>query len=77
MGSKSKELRYLVKVWMYHDIVDSHECASLAKAHEWLSKEGWLKSWAYGDCYFEVFKDGKKLSFLTLYENKFYNEEEE
>lgn len=77
MRGKSKRLRYFVEVWMYHDIVDSHKCASLNEAHGWLSKGGWLKSWAYGDCYFEVYKGGKKLSFLTLYENKFYDEEEE
>ena len=77
MKSKSDELRYLVEVWVYHDIIDSHKCASLDEAREWLSKGGWLKSWAYGDCDFEVYKDGKELSFNTLYENKFYNGDEE
>ena len=77
MGSKSKELRYLVEVGVYHDIVDSHKCSSLKEAREWLSKEGWIKSWGRGNCYFEVSKDGREVGFNTLHENKFYNEEEE
>lgn len=74
---KSKGLRYSVEVWIYHNMVDSHKCASLNEAREWLRKGGWIKSWAYGNCSFDVFKDGKEVSFDTLYENKFYDEEEE
>lgn len=77
MKSKSKGLRYLVEVWVYHDIVDSHKCASLKEAREWLSKGGWIKSWGRGNCDFEVSKDGREVGFNTLYENRFYDEEEE
>lgn len=77
MSDKNEELRYSVEVWVWHDMVDSHKCANLNEAREWLRKEGWIKSWACGDCYFEVFKDGKILDFGTLYENKFYDEEDE
>lgn len=77
MKGKSNELRYSVEVWVYHNIVDSYKCASLDEAREWLSKEGWIKSWACGNCCFEVFKDGKKVSFDALWENKFYDEGEE
>lgn len=77
MKDKSNKFRYLVEVWVYHRIVDSRTCVSLNEAREWLSEEGWIKAWAHGGCAFEVFKDGKEVSFGTLYKNKFYDEDKE
>lgn len=77
MKDKSNKSRYSVEVWVYRRIVDSHTFSSLKEARKWLKEEGWIKSWTFGGCAFEVFRDGKEVSFSTLDKNNFYDEDKE
>ena len=64
---KENSVKLKIEIWQYHNIVDTYENDNIEEILNWFRKH-WRCCYNDGGCDFEVYQNGKRLSFHELYE---------
>ena len=56
---------YKIEIWRFHVIHETYTSNNIKEILKWY-RENWQIAYEYGDCYFEVYKNDKELSFDEL-----------
>lgn len=62
---------YKIEIWRFHVIHETYKSNNIKDILKWY-RNNWKISYEYGNCYFEVYKNGKELSFDELEEIGFF-----
>lgn len=62
---------YKIEIWRFHVIHKTYTSNNIKDVLKWY-RENWQISYEYGACSFEVYKNGKQLSFDELNEIGFF-----
>ena len=65
-------MKYKIEIWQYHIIAETYESDDLTDILSWFRSE-WLSAYDMGYCSFNVYEDGRELSFDELYGLGFYD----
>lgn len=65
-------MKYKIEIWQYHSVVETYESDDIEDVLQWYRCYWW---WAHelGDCSFDVYKDGRILSWNEEYKLGFHN----
>ena len=64
-------MKYKIEIWQYGSITEIYESENIEDIVAWY-KSNWEMCWDMGGCAFEVYENGKQLSFDEEYELGFY-----
>lgn len=60
-------MKVKIEIWQYHNVVDEYESDNIEEILNWFRKH-WRCCYNDGGCSFEVYQNGKRLSFHELCE---------
>lgn len=56
-------MKYKIEVWQYHIVAETYESDDIKDILSWFKSSGWYTSYDMGYCSFDVYEDGRELSF--------------
>lgn len=62
---------YKIEIWRFHCVEETYTSNNIKDVLKWY-RDNWQISYEYGGCSFEVYKNGKQLSFDELNEIGFF-----
>ena len=65
-------MKYKIEIWQYHSLVETYESDNIEDILVWY-ESNWKWPYELGDCAFEIYKDGRNLSFEEENELGFFN----
>ena len=65
-------MRYKIEIWQYRIIASKYESDDISDVLLWYQLN-WQHTYDMGYCSFDVYEDGRELSFEEEYELGFYN----
>ena len=65
-------MKYKIEIWQWCNMTDSYESDDIQDILSWYKTEGWYGAYDNGLCSFNVYENGRLLSFDEGYELGFY-----
>jgi hypothetical protein len=59
-------MKYKIEIWQYHSVVETYESDDIEDVLQWY-RCYWRWPYELGDCSFDVYKDGRILSWNEEY----------